>query len=217
MIEPFTLFDREAGQTPVLRGDADHRIEDEQRDVAARDRFERTQRRVIFDRPMRFGLLAHAGGVDQANGAVMPVQERVDRVARRARNVGDDGALFAEQRVEQRTLADVGAADDRERELVAEHRIRCVRREQFDDAIEQIAGALTVDRRDRDRFAESKPRKFAVYRGKRARRFGICWRRARCGGAWRAELRNVFVERIQSDLRVDDEHDDVGFGAAASA
>ena len=65
--QAFALFDRDAGEAPVLRRDADHRVEDEQRDVAARDRRERTQRRVVFDRAVRLGLLAHAGGVDEAN------------------------------------------------------------------------------------------------------------------------------------------------------
>jgi hypothetical protein len=45
---------------------------------------------------------------------VFEVERRVDHVARRARHVADDHALFAEDRVHQRRLADVRAADDRE-------------------------------------------------------------------------------------------------------
>jgi hypothetical protein len=105
--QTLTLLDREAREPPVLRGYTDHRIEDEQRDVAARDRLERTQRRIVFNRTVCFGLLTHAGRVDQANRTVVPVQERVGRVARRARNLGDDCAFFTEQRIEQRTLANV--------------------------------------------------------------------------------------------------------------
>ena len=44
---------------------------------------------------------------------------RVDGVARRARDVGDDRPLLAEQRVEQARLADVRAADERDRGRLA--------------------------------------------------------------------------------------------------
>ena len=39
--ESFALLDGQAREAPVLRGDANHRIEDEQRDVTPRDGFER--------------------------------------------------------------------------------------------------------------------------------------------------------------------------------
>ena len=68
--QAFAFFDGEAGQAPVLRGHARHRVEDEQRDVAARDRFKRAQRRVVRDRAVGFGLFVHARRVDQAQRAI---------------------------------------------------------------------------------------------------------------------------------------------------
>ena len=121
--EPFAFLDSQAREAPVLRGNADHRIKDEQRDITAGDGFKRTQRSVVFDRAVRLGFLAHARCVDQPNRAVVPVEQRVDRVARRSGNLGYDGALFAEEGIEQRTLADIGTADDRKREFIAEHGI----------------------------------------------------------------------------------------------
>ena len=46
------------------------------------------------------------------NVASVALEHRVDRVARRARDLRDDHALLAEQRVQQRRLADVRAAED---------------------------------------------------------------------------------------------------------
>ncbi len=100
---------------------------------------------------------------------------------------------------------------------LAEHGVRRVGRKQVDDAIEQIAGAFAVDRRNGDRLAESQTRKFAVHRGKRARRLGFICDQYDSASRCAQNLRDVFVERMQSALRIDDEHDYVGFGAAASA
>jgi hypothetical protein len=83
--------------------------------------------------------------------------------------------------------------------------------EQLDDAIEQIARAFAVDRRDRDGLAESQTRKLAVYRGKRARRFALIGDEHDSAPCSAQNLGDVLVERIQSDLRVDDEDDRVGF------
>ncbi len=58
--------------------------------------------------------LAHAGGVDQRVVAAAAIEVEVERIARRARLVEGDDALLAEQRVDQRGLADVRAADDRD-------------------------------------------------------------------------------------------------------
>ena len=55
------------------------------------------------------------GRVDQHDLAATPRQARVDRVARRARDVRDDRPVLAEQRVEQARLADVRAPDERDR------------------------------------------------------------------------------------------------------
>ncbi len=53
-----------------------------------------------------------AAGVDQAGFAALPLDLAVDAVARDAGLVADDGAARAGEAVEERALADVGAAAD---------------------------------------------------------------------------------------------------------
>ena len=81
-------------------------------------------------------------------------EHRVDRVARRPGHVGDDHALFPEERVQERRLADVRAAEDRDPDrLVADRRL--VRsRQSRDDLVEQVARAVPVERGERHRVAE---------------------------------------------------------------
>ena len=79
--QAFAFFDRKSREPAVLRGNADHRIEDEDRNIAACDRFERAQRRIVFDCSVRFWFLAHAGSIDEADRAVVPLQQRIDGVA----------------------------------------------------------------------------------------------------------------------------------------
>ena len=52
------------------------------------------------------------GGVDQRVAPAAALERHLDRVARGAGLVEGDDALLADQRVDQRRLADVGAADD---------------------------------------------------------------------------------------------------------
>ena len=66
----------------------------------------------------------------------MPLQEGVDRVAGGARDLADDGPLLAEQAIDQRRLADVGPAHDRDGNLVGR-----LERHRFSD----LAGGLEHD------------------------------------------------------------------------
>src|SRR5580698_11409836 len=104
---------------------------------------------------MGLRLLPKAGGVNQSEIPIVPAEERVDGVARRARRVGDQGTFLTEKRVDQRTLADVGPADHGQREFVANLRCGRARRQTLDNAIEEIAGPLTVNRRNGNRLAEA--------------------------------------------------------------
>ena len=97
-------------------------------------------------------------------------QDRVDRVARRARHVGDDHALRADERVEERRLADVRPAEDRDADRLVADRAACaLAREPRDDLVEQVAGAVAVQRR------RAGP-------GRRARAGGTRPRRGRAAG-----------------------------------
>ena len=77
---------------------------------------QRAHEAVVLGRLVDPALAAHAGGVDEAQRPVVGLDDRVDRVAGRAGQVVHDRAVVADEPVEQRRLADVGAADDRDRE-----------------------------------------------------------------------------------------------------
>ena len=99
---------RSCAVTPS-RGVADH-----ERDVGALDGALRAQRGVVLDGLGDLRLAAHAGGVDEDELRPSTSKRQVDRVARGARDVGDDHALVAERPVDQRRLADVRAPDHRQ-------------------------------------------------------------------------------------------------------
>jgi hypothetical protein len=68
----------------------------------------------------------------------------------------DDHPLAPDERVQERRLADVRAAEDRDRDrLLADRPPR--RAGSRDDLVEQVARAVAVQRRDRDRVAEPEP------------------------------------------------------------
>ena len=81
-------------------------------------------------------------------------EDRVDRVAGRARHVGDDHALRAEERVQQRRLADVRPSEDRDPDRLFADLRRPDSRQLLDDLVEQVAGAVAVQRGERERVAE---------------------------------------------------------------
>src|SRR3546814_4775039 len=64
--------------------------------------------------------LAQAGGIDQGQLDAVDAHGFVQQVAGGAGDVGDDGAVAAGQRVEQRALAGVGRADDHRVQAVAQ-------------------------------------------------------------------------------------------------
>ena len=104
----------EPGQVRVLLGHALARVEQQDHDVGVLDRLQRLHDRELLDRLEHLAAPADARGVDQRVATLVALEVEVDRVARRARLVEGDDALLAEQRVDQRRLADVGAADDRD-------------------------------------------------------------------------------------------------------
>ena len=94
----------------------------------------------------------------RTNVALAALEHGVDRVARRAGHLRDDHPLLAEQRVQQARLADVRPARGSRRgsppRPTSPRRLpgSCV-----DDRVEQVAGAVPVERRERDRVAEPEP------------------------------------------------------------
>ena len=83
------------------------RIGEHDHDVGALDRPQRALGREDFDLVDHVALLAQAGRVGEQEAAAFPDELLVDRVPRRAGQRRCDEALFADQPVEQRALADV--------------------------------------------------------------------------------------------------------------
>ena len=72
-------------------------------------------------------------------------------------HLGDDHALLAEQRVQQARLADVRPAEDRDADRLLADLLRPAAREHRHDRVEQVAGAVAVQGRERHRVAEPEP------------------------------------------------------------
>ena len=79
------------------------------------------------------------------------LDDRVDGVARGSGNVGHDGAVGAQDAVEQRGLTGVGAADDGDVQRVGEliGDLVLFLGKQGHDVVEQVARAMTVQGRER--------------------------------------------------------------------
>ena len=100
------------GQPLVLVRRPDGGVDDQDGDVGPLEGAQRPHGRVLLGAAVRLGRAAQAGGVDEAHRPVGRLDHRVDGVARRARHVVHDGALLAQELVEERRLAHVGPADD---------------------------------------------------------------------------------------------------------
>ena len=137
------------------------------------------------------------------------VEHGVDRVARRPRHVGDDHAVLAEDRVQQARLADVRAPEDRDPDRLLADLRRPRARQARDDRVEQVAGAVAVQRGERDRVAE--PEAVELERGIVPARVVDLVREQEDRLVRAAQdLRDLLVARRDPDLRVDDEEHEVG-------
>ena len=97
---------------------------------------------------MDLGLLAHARGVDELDGKALPLDHRVDGVARGTGDVGDDGALLVGEAVGEARLAHVGTADDGygEHVVVILGLVVCRVGEGSDDLVEQVPRSVAMAR-----------------------------------------------------------------------
>ena len=204
---------REARKTPVLRGDADHRIEHEHRNVAARDRFERAQARrsIRSRRALRVSCARRrcrsSGSCGRAMSKIVSIASRVvpgtsETIARSSPSSALSSELLP-------TFGRPMIASASSPSCVA---FGASGGKQLDDAVEQVAGAFAVDRRNRNRLAKAQARR--IRRAPTHSAFGdsdlLATSDDRAALATQ-NLRDVFVERMQAGLRVDDEDDDVGF------
>ena len=178
-----------AGEVRILLGDVLLRVEQQHDDVGVLDRLQRLDHREFLDRLDHLAAAAHAGGVDQRVAAAVALEIEVDRIARRARLVEGDHPLLAEQRVDERRLADVRPADDRDLDrrvgvgaIVGQRRLAgssgAAAAGTSASAISTSArDVLAVRRRNGVRLAEAQ---LVELGGGALRRRGLppCWRRA---------------------------------------
>ncbi len=151
---------RVVGHRQIALRDALGCVDQDQRDVRPLGCLQRPQLAVVLDPLPVLALAADAGRVDQPDSAVAPLDHRVDRVAGRPRLIGDDHPRTAQDRVQQRRLADVRTAQDRDAELVTQPLIvagALDRVQPLDHRVQQVSGAASVHGRHRHRVAQSQP------------------------------------------------------------
>ncbi len=160
-------------------------------------------------------LAADAGGVEQPHGAAAHLEQRVDDVARGSGDLRDQHALVAEQPVGERGLADVGAPDDRHRELgrllggfllVGRGQQRLERLPQVADAAPVLGGQHDHGEAEADevRVAEVGVAPVGLVDRQHHRRAGAAHR-----------VGDLAVGGDEALRAVDDEHDGVGLGDGA--
>ncbi len=142
-----------AGDRRVLVGRPLDRVDDEDGDVRLFDRPARDHDRDPLDlpRPRHASGPPDAGGVKNAERALLPLEHGVNRIPRRPRHVAHDRPLLAQQSIEERRLADVRPADDRHAGLDLldrRRRLTSALGEARDDLVQQIPYSLPMLRGD---------------------------------------------------------------------
>ena len=149
------LFEHVARNVGVLRGDALGRVDQQQGDVGAINGLHTAQDTVLLDARLDTAAPADACRVHEGDGLAVEYDLGVNRVARRAGNGADDGALAADQGVEQAALADVGPPHNGDADGVALLLLVGIGRKGGDHLVEQVAHAVTVVGADRVRLREA--------------------------------------------------------------
>ncbi len=87
-------------------------IDDDERNISSFEVLARHDDGQFFGHQFGLALAANSSGIDEAVSLAAVLDKFIDRVARCSGNWRDDGAASPGKRVQQRGLADVGAADD---------------------------------------------------------------------------------------------------------
>ncbi len=160
---------------------------------------------------------ANARRVDDAELLAVPLQERVDRVARGARHLRDDHPVLAQQPIDERRLARVRAADDRDRGFAGSFGGPAVTRPDRGSArapgsrrsFEQIADAVAVLGADLHDRVEAEPVQLEGSVARATIVHLVDGEDDRHAGSTRGRG-DVLVAGNQSFAAVDDHHDEVG-------
>ncbi len=143
----------------VLDADGLGGVDQDHRDLRLLDGGGRAQGGVVVGALLQVHLLADTGGVDELPGDATEFDQLVDRVAGGAGQLVDDDAVLLRHLVQERGLADVRAADQRDAARAARggaaEGLRGGLGQGLQDGVEHVAGAAAVQRGDRVRHTEA--------------------------------------------------------------
>ena len=199
-------------------------IHDEQRHVRSLEGAQRHERASVLARPLPASDLAKACRIDQHVVVAVAGELDVDRIARRARRIGDDDAIFAVQAIRDRALAHIRSPDDRD----AQRRAGCFfaigadfihgefchgdlfHGECREDRFEGIEGAATVLSRDGEGVSDSEAEELVHALAVLARPINLVDEQRKRLARAPQRGRDRLVLGDQARLAVDDEQDHVG-------
>ena len=102
----------------IVLSDTAPGVNHEHHNVRIGDRLEGLHDRKLLDRLENTALLAETGRIHERERMTVVLEVDIDRVAGRAGHIERDDALFTEQRVHERRLADIRASGDRDTDPV---------------------------------------------------------------------------------------------------
>ena len=125
-------------------------------------------------------------------------------------HLGDDDAFAPDERIQERRLADVRPAEDRDPDGLLPDGPLAVTRQAAHDLVEEVARAVAVERRDRNRVAEAET---VELQGLEIAAWVVELVREDEHGPPRhaQDLGELLVSRRHTGFRIDDEEDEVGF------
>ncbi|CAM2159381.1 hypothetical protein PT2222_50242 [Paraburkholderia tropica] len=208
------LLDHEARDMRVLVGDFLVRIEQQNHHVSVGDRLQRLHDRELLDGFEHLAATAQAGRVDQRVLLAVALEIHIDRIARRAGHVERDHAIFADQRVHERRLADVRATDDRDFHAVLAGVVfvlfRTIGVGLVERLVDHFGHAVAVRSRNRARVAEAEFVKVGGH-GTVFHAFGLVDHEEDRTAGLAQVIGDVLVLRREAVAAVADEDDDIGF------
>ena len=209
-------FQDEAGDMRILLGNILLRVQHQHHHVGFGNRLQGLHHREFLDRFEYLAAAADAGRVDQRVLLAIALERNLDRIARRARHVESDHALFAQQGVDQGRLAHVRTADEGDLDAAVGlfqlfRLIRALRERQVQHHFDEVVDAVAVRRRNRVRIAHAQFIEFG-HDGRVAHAFAFIDHQQDGTTALAQEVDDGLVMRGQALTAIHDEHHHVGLG-----
>ncbi len=205
----FPGFVRAARHFGILLGEADRRVDEDHAHVGALDRHFRADDAVPFDGILHLALPAQTGGVDQHKAAEPVFDPGVDRVPCGSGDLRNDAAVLPRDIVDERGFPDVRFADDRNADRLLFLVIPGLFRKLFHDAVQQVAGPVPVDRRNRDRLAEPQIIKFIELRRRIPDRIALIHAKDHRAAAFLQKRRHIRIRRDDAGAHICHEYDHI--------